>query len=632
MLVMGLNSCAGTGGAKRAKYPSKITPEMQASYQTADNLYARRNYSAADRAFEQFIQSYEYNEYTDWARFKRGEIRFEQGRYSEALPFYRAATAGVYNPEISPKAHLKAATALYRMKRYGETIDEVSKIRREGASADIRLRADSLGMMAARDAGWPGKLIVRFALFLLDDYIDLGTVSPSLERDNEVVAQNDVLKFVRFWVGDNAVTEGDMAALPAESYEKKPSGGYFLYKEALVKHGMGDYSGANNLLKKFTRSYPKNEYYAAAKEMLVETQSRTGTARFKVGVILPLSGRYSVYGQSVLRGIECALGIYAPCEGPKDVQIITKDSRGNPDIATKAVAELADADVQAIVGPLLSATANAAASKAQQLGIPMITLSQREGLASLGKYIFRNSVTSKSQVDTLVDYTARRKGLKRYFILYPTNKLGEEFKQLFSEAVRQAGGRVVASKGYDPRSQDLSVQIRSAKYEEDSTIDLTQTRNISYDAIFMPGAAWTAAYVAPSLQMMGMANVQLIGTMRWNDEDFIKRGGKYLDGAIFVRAFDTDGRSMPARQFLGRFKDAYGSSPSLLEGLGYDAMKLIIAASAQGAYKRETIRNVLAQIKDFQGVTGRISFNERGDALRTMQVMRINNGEANPID
>jgi ABC-type branched-subunit amino acid transport system substrate-binding protein len=626
-----MTSCAGPGAAKRPKYPMKLTPEIRTSYQQADSLYQGGQLNAADKAFAQFIDQYEYNELTDQARFKRGEIRFKRGRYSQALPFYRQVTEGLYNPSITPYAHLRAATVLYRLKRYGETIDEVSKIRREVAPAEVRLKADSLGMLAAREVGWPGKRIVRFALFLVDDYIDLGGVAPQ-GRQNYIVAQKDAIGFVRYWVGDVTITEADMATLPAKSYAKKPSGGYFMYKEALVKHRMGDFKASTSRLKKFTRSYPKNEYYAAAKTLLEETAARAGEAKFKVGVILPLSGQYSRYGQSVLKGIECALGIYAPCEGPTSIQMVTRDSTGSSSVAATAVVELADEGVDAIIGPLLSVTASAAATKAQQLGIPLITLSQREGIASIGDFIFRNSVTSRSQVDALVGYTSGRKGMKKFMIFYPNNKKGMEFQRLFAQAVRDAGGKVVASKSYDPRSQDLTSQVRDVQFAGRSTIDLTQPGTVTYDAVFLPGSAWAAAYIAPMMHMMGMEKVQLLGTMRWNDTSLIERGGKYLEGAIFVRAFDKDSRNTKVRKFVDSFKQAYRYDPTLLEGLGYDAMKIIVETSGQGIHKRETIKNGLANLSNFPGVTGKISFDNRGDAKRSMQVVKIKGGKAQPID
>jgi ABC-type branched-subunit amino acid transport system substrate-binding protein len=631
MMLALLYSAAAFAGAQRPRYPTKLSPEIRQRFNEANELYNGGNLDAADRAFAAFIADFEYNELTDEAKFKRGEIRFRRNRYGEALGYYRSAGDGIYNPKITPQVQLKGGLALYELKRYGEAIDIISGIRRQDASPALLARADSLGMLAARDAGWEGKRTARFALFLLDDYIDLGPYRDELRGKPHIVSYENVKKFVDHWVNDPSITQEDIDALPRESYAKKPSGGYVLYKEALVQQRYGNMKVANRLLKKFVHAYPKNEYHDRAKALLAETSVRTGAVGFKVGVILPLSGRYRVYGESVLHGIECALGIYKPCEGPgTGIQIVVKDSRGSPASAVEAVKDLAEQDVQAIIGPLLSATVAPAATESQRLGIPMISVSQRSGVASIGDFIFRNSVTSKSQVNSLVSYSARKKGIKRYFIFYPLNKKGEEFKRLFSDAVHSAGGKITASKGYYPKAQDLTGQIRDMRFQANQ-IDLTGAPSKNYEAIFLPGSPWAAAYIAPMLAMMGMENVRLLGTMRWNDPNLIKRGGKYLEGALFVQAFDKAGNNPRVLAFVDQYTRAYGSEPTLLEGLGYDSMKMLLNASAQGAHKRETIRDVLVNFDGFDGVTGRITFDETGDAKRMLTVMEVRHGKAHSV-
>ena len=165
-----------------------------------------------------------------------------------------------------------------------------------------------------------------------------------------------------------------------------------------------------------------------------------------------------------------------------------------------------------------------------------------------------------------------------------------------------------------------------------TTEEVPPLPKVNCDAIFMPGSAGEASYVAPMLSMMGLSNIQLLGTMRWNDTAFIRKNGKYLEGAIFVQSFDLGSSNPTVRIFVDRFKGAYNVDPTLLEGLGYDSMNMIIKASANGSFKRDSIRKALAETKDYPGVTGSISFNESRDAVRKMNVMRISNGQAKNID
>jgi branched-chain amino acid transport system substrate-binding protein len=612
----------------RPDYPENVSPEIKQSFDAADQLYRSGDKKAADQAFEQFIANHEYNQLTDAARFLRGEIRFEKKKYDEALPFYRAATEGIYSPLITPNAHLKSGLALYHLKNYGAAIDEVSKISRQDTSPDVLVRADSVGLLAGKESGWPSKRLVRFALFLVDDYIDLGGSTDKLKGYSNIVSEKDAHDFVTNWINDTTVVQSDIDALPTASYAKKPSGGYLLYKEALVARQDGDMKKATKLLKRFTGGYPKNSYYATATAQLSESSARAGISGFKIGVILPLSGKYRVFGESVLHGIECAVGLYTPCEGPKDMQLVVKDSRGSPAAAAEAVDALAEEKVEAIIGPMLSATVTSAANRAQQIGIPLIALSQRGGIAEIGDFIFRNSVTSKSQVSSLVDYTVKQKKMKRFFILFPNNRMGEEFRDLFSMAAKDAGGIVVSSQSYNPRSQDIVSELRGLQFHT-GNIDMTQEKGKrAYDAIFLPGSAWAATVIAPMLEMREVTGVQLLGTMRWNDPNFYKRGGKYLNGAIFVVAFDRGSNDLATHEFVDRFTQAYKVEPTLLEALGYDSMKLVLAASAQGARSRPSIRDILKGISSYRGVTGELKVDENGEIERKLTIMQIKNGKA----
>ena len=61
---------------------------------------------------------------------------------------------------------------------------------------------------------------------------------------------------------------------------------------------------------------------------------------YKIGVILPLTGKYAIFGKSTLHGIECAAGVFTPCESPINAELIIKDDMGLPEKAVTAVEEL----------------------------------------------------------------------------------------------------------------------------------------------------------------------------------------------------------------------------------------------------------------------------------------------------
>ena len=154
---------------------------------------------------------------------------------------------------------------------------------------------------------------------------------------------------------DSTVSIASIEALPLAQMKGKRSGGYASYKYAYALHTSGRSDEASKLIKDYLTGYPKHEYYGSARVLAMELGGEFGEgAGISIGVILPLTGRYAVYGESVLHGIECAVGIFGSCTGPSGMTIIVRDSEGTPLGATRAVEELVAAGAVAIVGPLMS--------------------------------------------------------------------------------------------------------------------------------------------------------------------------------------------------------------------------------------------------------------------------------------
>jgi ABC-type branched-subunit amino acid transport system substrate-binding protein len=617
--VLFLAGCGGIGG--RPNYPDSLTPEAQQVWNKAESLYQSGRFNEADAAYKRFIDTFGYNSLTDDARFKRGEISFNKKNYSEALEFYRSAYSNIYSPSISPRAQFKAAYSLYQLKRHNDAIDEVSKIRRLDASAVLRARADSVGVLSSKAV--VGSDPIRFYLFLLDDYMDLSGNSEALKGVPDLVSETEALSEVRRWIGDDKVTSAQMAALPLKEYKGKRSGGYAQFKYGKALNSEGEFGRATKELKAYVSAYPKHEYYGAATALLGETAGRAGEAAVKVGLILPLSGKYQIYGESVLHGVECAVGVYAPCEGSGNAALVIKDVDGQPENIVAAVDELASANVIAIIGPMLSATVQAAAERAEQLQIPMVTLSQRKGITDAGNFIFRNTVAADSQVTTIVDYAVGRKRIKRFMILYPQSEQGREYKDLFSEAVRQGGGKVTVARGYSSNSVELASDLRSMSLESDG--------GKNFDAIFIPDSFGAAGFLATTLAGVGVEGVQYLGISRWDDQRLITAGGKYVEGAVFPEAFYKKSQDPNVSTFVSRFTQAYGIEPTLLEALGYDSMRMILEAVKGGAAHRATLKDALARLTDYQGVTGRTSFNANRDATRELPLLTVSGGEIKPL-
>lgn len=632
-LVSLLGGCA-TGGPRRAKYPNAVTPEAQFAFDHARKLYLDRKFKAADGELTTFIDTQPYTELTDEARFLRGEIAFTGKNYSSAVGLYRSSYSQIVSPLVAPKARFKAALSLYRLKRYDEALSELSAIDRRDASAVLRLRIDSLGIHASRVLEESTSQSIIWYLGALNDYAEGATRRAAVGvRGEKIVPEAEAELFVKSWIEDRSITAEQVEALPLKEMKGKRSGGFILYKLALTCHTAGDTGQAKRHLKNFISGYPKHEYYAAARLLMAELGGAVGEhAGVAVGVVLPLSGRYKVYGESVLHGVECAIGLYEPCIGPGGVRLVVRDSASTVGGARTAVEDIAqDKDVVAIIGPLQSSQASVAAGTAQELGIPLISLSQRGGVIETGEFVFRNSSSSTSEVVTLVDYVMDKKRWKRFFVIYPENRKGAEYYRLFSNAVSDKGGKIVRSRSYKPKQLTFVNELRGRGAVEtgvvEQAIDL-DTSGVSYDAIFIPDSHWVVGSLLQMMALSGDKKQRLMGISRWNDPELVQRGGEYVEGAVFVSSFFKGAPDPVVSSFVSRFTQAYGVEPTLLEALGYDTMRMITTAvTERGAFRRGSMRDALSRTSDFAGVAGKTTFDTSGDARRKMWVLTVRGGQ-----
>lgn len=355
-----------------------------------------------------------------------------------------------------------------------------------------------------------------------------------------------------------------------------------------------------------------------------------------LGVILPLSGRYAAYGKAVRRGIELALEQLGSAEYP--VKLLFRDSAGDADISARAVSELANAEqVLAVIGPLTGTAAEAAAARAQLERLPLLTLSQRNGLAETGPYIFRSSLTSSLQAQALARYAIEERGLRSFAVLAPDNQLGREMSSRFAAEVAQRGGQIVAAQSYAGAATDFRRQILQLKGEDPDVPEQSEPTATSeaeqeeptlpFEALFIPDYAERVGLIAPQLAYYGVRDVALLGINGWNDPELLRLGGRYVEGAVFSDGFYRYSPYPFVQAFVNSYFERYGAEPTFLEAQGYDAVGILLTQLSRGEeLSREDLRNALSQLQNYPGVAGATSFDGQGDAQKVLFLLQVQNG------
>ena len=406
-----------------------------------------------------------------------------------------------------------------------------------------------------------------------------------------------------------------------------------IYGLGLKKFEGEKYDDAVDLLSEFIKRFPGNKNIQQAKKLIQDINVKFTFQHNTLGCLLPLSGPYQTYGTRILHCIELALSQFSSKNNRTLIKLIVKDTESDPGRAVLAVNELSEERVGAIIGPVT--THEAAALKAQEKSIPIVTFSQKENITEIGKYVFRNFITPKMQVETIVSYAIEVLGLNRFAILYPDDKYGSIFMDLFYDEVMAYEGEVVVVEPYNPNQTDfaepiknlIQSQIETSEHSDNKMVESTSKQPepvIDFDAVFIPDGPTTSGLIIPQLAFYDVVGVQLLGTNLWHSDRLIEMAQQFVQGAIMVDGFFTESNSQKIKDFVEMFEETFDEKPGFIEAVAYDtAIMLFNLVSRPDIQSRSELKNEILNLQDFHGLTGTTSFDNTGSADKELYLLQI---------
>src|ERR671939_837747 len=242
----------------------------------------------------------------------------------------------------------------------------------------------------------------------------------------------------------------------------------------------------------------------------------------KVGVYLDLSGQTSSFGQSTKNGIEMARDEINNAGGinGRKIELVIEDEQGEPGKVTTVVTKLLRQDqVQALLGEVASTNSLAAAPKAQEAKIPMITPSSTNPkVTQVGDYIFRVCFTDDFQGAVAAKFAANTLHAKKAAILGDFNSdYSKGMTQYFEREFTGSGGQIVARQSYTQTDADFKGQ-------------LTNIRAAAPDVILVPGYYGQVGVIAKQAKELGIT-APLLGGDGWDSPKLWELGGAALNGS-----------------------------------------------------------------------------------------------------
>ena len=340
----------------------------------------------------------------------------------------------------------------------------------------------------------------------------------------------------------------------------------------------------------------------------------------KIGVNMELTGAVAAYGKSEQNGIKLAVDEINKAGGVdgKKIELVTKDNKSeNAEASTSSTNLAIQSNVNAIVGPSTSGAVAAASLVSQKTGVPLITPSGTQDdltvdANGVNKFVFRTTFKDSYQGEVLAAYSYNNLNAKKVVLYY--DNASDYAKGIADEFKRKYKGQIVTEATFTSGDKDY----QSA---------LTKFKDQDYDAVVMPGYYTETGIITKQARDLGI-DKPVLGPDGFSDEKFTELAGKKnASNVYYVSGYSTNvALSDKASGFIKAYEKAYKIEPNMFAALAYDSVYMVAEAS-KGAKTSVDIADNLANLKNFVGVTGKMTIDKDHNPIKAALMVKRDNGE-----
>ena len=347
----------------------------------------------------------------------------------------------------------------------------------------------------------------------------------------------------------------------------------------------------------------------------------------KIGINAPITGDIPKVGEGSkyaaemwLEDIKAAGGLSVGGEKYM-VEVIVEDNESKPESAAKAATKLITEDeVLAIVGPQASSQAIPAGEMANNYGTPMISpWSTNPDTTKERPFVFRGCFLDPFQGPVVANFIKDEFGFTKAAVLYDIASdypkgLAEVFKEAWEKL--NGSGSVVAFESFTTKDADFSSQ-------------LTNIINSGAQVLFTPQYYNEVALIVQQAHELGFKG-PIVGSDSWGSAETVKLCGEDCYGLFFSTHYAAAGATGATKEFIERYEKKYGYTPDDVGALTWDALRIVQTAientgklTGKLDKDRAAVKDALANIKEFEGITGKMTFTPDGDPIKCAVIVRI---------
>lgn len=355
-----------------------------------------------------------------------------------------------------------------------------------------------------------------------------------------------------------------------------------------------------------------------------KTTEQKTSETIKVGLNVELSGDVASYGSNCANGAELAIEEINAAGGVlgEQLEILKRDCQSKPDEAMNLSASLVDQGIVAQIGPLTSGNVAGSTPIMMSKKVPLIapaatavnvTVDEKTG--QVNDYIFRVCYLDSDQANRMADFALNDLKVKNAAIFGSTSDdYAKGLAKYFKENFVKNGGTIVDEEGFVNGDKDFKAT-------------LTKIKGKNPEFIYVPGYYTEVSVLIKQARDLGIT-CPIGGGDGWDSPDMVTvAGAEALNNTFFTNHYSVQDPDPAIQAFVKAYTAKYNKAPDSFAALGYDSAKLLAQAIKDaGAADPVKIKDALANIKDFQGITGKMSMNAQHNPDKKIVVIEYKDG------
>jgi len=348
----------------------------------------------------------------------------------------------------------------------------------------------------------------------------------------------------------------------------------------------------------------------------------------KIGLNAELTGGIPVVGESCKNAAELAVKEVNDAGGLEvggkkyKIELMVEDNEDKAESAAAATQKLVTAGVLAMIGPNASRNAIPSSVVAESSKMPMIspwstnpktTVDATTGLPK--QFVFRAAFIDDFQGRVAARFAIDQLKTTKPAVLYDVaSEYNKGIAEFYKKTMEENGIQVVAFETYTTGDKDFSSQ-------------LTTIKESGADSLFLPNYYSEVPMQVQQARKLGFTG-DIVGSDSWGNLELITLCGADCEGLFFTTHYATDIATPKAQAFISAYQAAYVKMPDDVAALTYDSFGLLFQAiQAAGKIDRQAVRDALAAITAYEGVTGVMQFKGTGDPIKSAVIIQIKDGK-----